>query len=87
MSEMGIYHQLRQLLAAWITSDWPTNLPESEGRFSKESNAGTLAGFSQLTRSEWDDQLAFSGTLRCNSSMKFSRKITWPASCWFEPPA
>jgi hypothetical protein len=46
-----------------------------------------LVGFSHLTRSERDDQLPFSGTLRCNSSMKFSRKITWPASCCVEPPA
>jgi hypothetical protein len=29
-------------------SEWSTNLPESEGRFSKESNVGMLVGFSQL---------------------------------------
>ena len=64
-----------------ITSGLPTNLPESEGHFSKESNADMLVDFSQLARSEWDDQLPVSGSLRSNSSMKFSRKITWPASC------
>jgi hypothetical protein len=28
MSEIAIFHQLRQLLAAWITSGWPTIHPE-----------------------------------------------------------
>jgi hypothetical protein len=29
MSVLAIYRQLRRLLAAWITSGWPTTHPES----------------------------------------------------------
>jgi len=84
LSAMEIFHQLR------LRFQLPVSRPtcrESRRALVKGVYAGTLVGFSQLTWSEWDDQLRFSGILRCNSSMKFSRKITWPASCCVEPPA
>jgi hypothetical protein len=34
-----------------------------------------------------DDYLSLSGAFLCNSSMKFSRKMTWPEFCWVAPPA
>jgi hypothetical protein len=34
--------------------------------------------------SRFDDYLSLSGALRCSSSIKFSRKMTWPEFCWVE---
>ena len=38
-------------------------------------------------RSGFDDYFSLSGSLRCSSSTKFSRKMTWPEFCWVAPPA
>lgn len=78
MNHAALFHWRRWPLAIHTLEESPTILAPSKELISNESIAASSRDFRlKLARSEWNDYLPLTGTLRRSSSKKFSRKITW----------